>query len=59
MSLYVAQNSFSKLKESENKTKAMLNAWIGKDIPNNTIISPEKKVDQPAGNYMWLFSGLK
>lgn len=55
MALYVAQNSFAKLKAAEQQTKAMINAWT------NTTSTTTKYVNQKpnnVGDHMWLFTGL-
>jgi hypothetical protein len=83
--LWVAETSFKKLKESREKTKAMLGGWLmsnaGDRTPNegyqgNNFVSRKdrgvksvkkpkftpqvsKNMQDPSGEYMWLFSGTR
>lgn len=58
MALYVAQNSFTKLKQNEKQLKAMLNAYTSTTGKKDTMTNPKLK-NSPGSDYMWLFSGLK
>jgi hypothetical protein len=81
--LWVAENSFKKLKKAKAQTKAMLGAWamsgggdpVSEDqrdnfVPKNSrgkksIKKPNfsptvaRTMQDPTGQYMWLFSGTK
>lgn len=59
MALYVAQNSFTKLKQNEKQVKAMLNAWTSSTVAKDNVTKPKINNNQPGTGYMWLFSGLK
>jgi len=59
MALYVAQNSFTKLKQNEKKVKAMINAWTSSSVQKDDVTKPKLQNNQPGNGYMWLFSGLK
>ena len=70
MALYIAQNSFTQLKNSVRQTKAMLDAWSTDENKfRNTsqpVFSPTRASSQglpPNSNdpkdYLWLLSGLK
>ena len=59
MTLYVAQNSFTRLKENEKKIKSMLNAWTSSTVKKDDVTKPKIQNNQPGNNYMWLFSGLQ
>ncbi len=59
MALYVAQNSFTKLKQNEKQVKAMLNAWTTSTVAKDNVTKPKINNNQPGTGYMWLFSGLK
>jgi len=70
MALYIAQNSFTQLKNSVAQTKAMLGAWATDENKfrndNQPVFSPTRASSQglpPNSNdpkdYLWLFSGLK
>jgi intein/homing endonuclease len=83
MALWTLEHSFKKLAKLENKTKAMLSAWVmvndsveteennrngfvsrankGKKVtekPNFTD-AVKKNMQDPNGDHMWLFSGMK
>lgn len=82
--LWVAENSFKKLKKSKEKTRAILDGWLmvtndlKEDNANNregfvpknskgikAIKKPNfshtvsKNMQDPSGQYMWLFSGTR
>jgi len=68
--LYIAQNSFTQLKNSVEQTKAMLDAWSTDENKfrndNKPVFSPGRVSAQglpPNSNnpkdYLWLLSGLK
>ena len=70
MALYIAQNSFTQLKNSVEQTKAMLDAWSTDENKfrndNKPVFSPGRVSAQglpPNSNnpkdYLWLLSGLK
>lgn len=59
MALYVAQNSFAKLKQNEKQVKAMINAWTTSSVKKDDVTKPKLQTNQPGNGYMWLFSGLK
>lgn len=59
MALYVAQNSFAKLKENTKKVKAMIDSWTTSKIDKPDVTKPPKTANHPQTEYMWLFSGLK
>lgn len=70
MSLYVAQNSFTKLEKNVNQAKAMLDAWISDERTVNYNKQPVFRPTtintqplQPKSNdqkeYLWLLSGIK
>ena len=72
MSLYVAQNSFTKLKKNVEQAKAMINSWMvteetHKPNPTPSIYKtqpnlggqPNTAVPNDSKDYLWLFSGLK
>ncbi len=58
MALYVAQNSFAKLKQNEKMVKAMINSWTTSTMKKDDITKPKLNNNQPGNGYMWLFSGL-
>lgn len=59
MALFVAQNSFTKLKQNEKQVKAMINAWTTSSVKKDDVTKPKIQTNYGANNYMWLFSGLK
>ena len=73
MCLWVLEHSFKNLEKLEKQTKAMLSSWVNntpstdsRGTNNNTItkkpnFSPmvSKNMQDPTGQYMWLFSGTK
>lgn len=59
MALFVAQNSFTKLKQNEKQIKAMLNAWTTSTTKKDDVTKPKLLTNQPGNGYMWLFSGIK
>jgi Terminase large subunit, T4likevirus-type, N-terminal len=70
MCLWVIEHSFKNLEKLEKQTKAMLSSWMStgtineKQSKNNKLkpkFSPivSRNMQDPAGNYMWLFSNSK
>jgi hypothetical protein len=75
MALFVLENSFKQLKANENRTKAMLASWVSfsaggdtrstvsptKQEPKKPNFSPivAKNMQDPRGEYMWLFGGYQ
>jgi len=73
MALWVLEHSFKKLQKMEKQNKAILSSWkIGVPDKNNNNISKKKNVTRPKftpkvaknmqdpnGEYLWLFSGYK
>lgn len=85
MALFTLEHSFKKLEALENKTKAMLDAWVmtgdnrqtdEEENKRNGFVSKanrkkkatprpnfpsgvSKNMQDPNGDYMWLFSGMK
>jgi hypothetical protein len=75
MGLWVLEHSFSKLKKANAQTKAMLDSWLAitpttqESINNENKQTPNKKpnfhpsvsrnMQDPNGNYLWLFSKRK
>jgi hypothetical protein len=73
MCLWVVEHSFKNLERLEKQNKAMLNSWVGGSVVKPTIttkdekkqpiktINPQhkayKNVQDPTGQYMWLFGG--
>jgi hypothetical protein len=75
MALFVLENSFKQLKANETRTKAMLASWVSfsaggdtrstvsptKQEPKKPNFSPivAKNMQDPRGEYMWLFGGYQ
>lgn len=75
MALFVLEHSFKQLKANETRTKAMLASWISfsaggdtkstvsptKQEPKKPNFSPivAKNMQDPRGEYMWLFGGYR
>jgi hypothetical protein len=75
MALFVLEHSFKQLKANETRTKAMLASWVafsaGGDIrstespikkePKKPNFNPmvAKNMQDPRGEYMWLFGGYR
>ena len=73
MCLWVVEHSFKNLERLEKQNKAMLNSWVGGSVVKTIIttkdenkqpiktINPQhkayKNVQDPTGQYMWLFGG--
>ena len=75
MALFVLEHSFKQLKANETRTKAMLASWVSfsmagdvksteapvKKEPKKPSFSPmvSKNMQDPTGEYMWLFAGFR
>jgi hypothetical protein len=73
MCLWVLEHSFKNLEKLEKQTKAILSSWMANTSQNNTTQKPNnnttrkpnfspmvaKNMQDPTGQYMWLFSGAK
>lgn len=75
MALFVLEHSFKQLKANETRTKAMLASWVSfsmagdvksteapvKKEPKKPNFSPmvAKNMQDPKGEYMWLFGGYR
>jgi hypothetical protein len=73
MCLWVLEHSFKNLERLEKQTKAILNSWMANTSQNNSTQKPNnyttqkpnfspivaKNMQDPTGQYMWLFSGTK
>jgi hypothetical protein len=75
MALFVLEHSFKQLKANETRTKAMLASWVSfsmagdvksteapvKKEPKKPNFSPivAKNMQDPKGEYMWLFGGFR
>jgi len=59
IALYIAQNSFTKLKAAEARTKAMINAWVSVNNTQNSIPQTPNQKRHNVSDHMWLFSGLQ
>jgi intein/homing endonuclease len=69
MALFVLEHSFKKLEKLEKQTKAMLDSWSvgapveetkahGRPKPNFSPVVA-KNMQDPRGEYLWLFGGFK